>query len=1172
MSIMVPSVSPHTSLSIHFVTDPIIQTSATAASGNTSPDRPADEAPVSGNQNLRTALGDRRDLQTLARLLSDAETCLVANASPSIVTSFLQNTPMVVDPASSFRQINNLGPDAPVTLKSFIAGMGTYMPTSRTELLDLARSLGDPALKHPLGNFGGALAWPVPPSIEQQRAIDTLVNNNTPDLPGYTRLGRYGALDYLMNTQRLSVAQLRDTEQALETLLTSPQAQILGNAIQTELQGIASETSVTDYVLAAIHIGLDPESISAPHRNRVANFDLARRSHWGKSADTVINALSRHLEEEGRTAQGRGNLAARVLLAKTAPQFLVKDIPPQVVYGSQAWANFCIAVATQEEDAPGSTRNKTYTQVMSDAEALGIPPSDADVLNALIDWAICNGHLTKKNDEQYNSDDILLARTAFNDQQSTIKIASSHLGDAVPSRKAMALAKLKKQFPEVADSVFEKRVLSIKDRAINPGARSMLDIIMEGHQLNHGETWWTASREVPLADFNAFSQSADSNITEDFTSALDSQKHIQSTLIKYLIADLPLEDRENLEYGKLEFHKEGTYKIGLGLFDSPELTSRKNRLLIKVERNGNTFLYALDPEKGALTKAPNFRDLEPSRTANTLRKTEQVEPTDKSTAHLQDARVNSGPPKSFSSDRTQYIADMYLQALGLEQQARGVTSYDKERGQQEAVTEFLLDLLPLRSAIVNLRDGNYGAAAVDLTLDVFGLISAGLGACAKAIKASKTTSSAVSKLLKAGKILGAASIGELNPLSGAGDVLVGAGKLATRGLSSAAQGIKKLRGIAGNDELIEASNYFESAATGTFKVGEHTVEGSAVLQGGHWYAFDAGKMRPFGSPLQEFSALNVLMPHTPRTHGAVRYDPLSGTFRRTTPNLQPRVPLPLDEYAISNSTNGTLIRDHFTPDRIHLTRKKFSLEMKAFFDDVARRGHPPRPVIPAVAISTTPDQLIAETLKKTDVVVFGEDHEDIASLITLRDSMKTLKDGGVKAIYMEGVTLDAYGLIDDRDLAHSIKNRTGGSTLYEELKTAAEASGIEIMPLEHKYLTQHSDTPGYFYGLDKLPHSSAQFKALYKQRLEEVNYYGARQVMKNELGGKSVVWVGRAHMNSSNNVTGMAELTGGIGIGVYQKTNIGQSMARKETSQKNPSMELSHLDDTAGDVQIDIKV
>lgn len=120
-------------------------------------------------------------------------------------------------------------------------------------------------------------------------------------------------------------------------------------------------------------------------------------------------------------------------------------------------------------------------------------------------------------------------------------------------------------------------------------------------------------------------------------------------------------------------------------------------------------------------------------------------------------------------------------------------------------------------------------------------------------------------------------------------------------------------------------------------------------------------------------------------------------------------------------------------------------------------------------------------------------------------------------------------------------------------------------------MTRHSDTPGYFEGLGKLDKNSPEYLALSKQRLEEVNYYGARQIMKNELGGKSVVLVGRSHMNTAEGVYGIAELTGGIGIGVYQKSDIAHSGGRKAGATRDTSVRISSRDDTVGDLQIDIK-
>lgn len=49
------------------------------------------------------------------------------------------------------------------------------------------------------------------------------------------------------------------------------------------------------------------------------------------------------------------------------------------------------------------------------------------------------------------------------------------------------------------------------------------------------------------------------------------------------------------------------------------------------------------------------------------------------------------------------------------------------------------------------------------------------------------------------------------------------------------------------------SKDYNAAATGMFSVAGQRVEGGAVLHNGQWYAFDADKMRPYGSPLEDFA-------------------------------------------------------------------------------------------------------------------------------------------------------------------------------------------------------------------------------------------------------------------------------------------------------------------------------
>ncbi|NWE37086.1 hypothetical protein HX800_34020, partial [Pseudomonas gingeri] len=207
---------------------------------------------------------------------------------------------------------------------------------------------------------------------------------------------------------------------------------------------------------------------------------------------------------------------------------------------------------------------------------------------------------------------------------------------------------------------------------------------------------------------------------------------------------------------------------------------------------------------------------------------------------------------------------------------------------------------------------------------------------------------AVNKALKLSKIFGVAALGELNPLSGLGDWVTGAAKLALNTTSAAGPGLKTLKGTASPTELIAAGNRYEAAATGTFKVGERTVEGSAVQLDGKWYAFDAHKGQAYGSPLQVFDPADTLGPspnaYASLSRGAHRFNPI------TTISRPPRVrkPLPVGPYA--ESMKGKLEIDHFKPDTRQATLDKFQAEMKDYYDAVNAGGLPPRPQIPNVPV------------------------------------------------------------------------------------------------------------------------------------------------------------------------------------------------------------------------------
>ncbi|WP_338493222.1 hypothetical protein [Pseudomonas trivialis] len=95
---------------------------------------------------------------------------------------------------------------------------------------------------------------------DQYRIAQFLLSNDT-GLPGLPLSTDRGVLDYLLIGSSVTHDDLKGpATMAMQKLLDTPKALALGQALQAHLGGVASDTSIYDYILAAIHLRLDPES------------------------------------------------------------------------------------------------------------------------------------------------------------------------------------------------------------------------------------------------------------------------------------------------------------------------------------------------------------------------------------------------------------------------------------------------------------------------------------------------------------------------------------------------------------------------------------------------------------------------------------------------------------------------------------------------------------------------------------------------------------------------------------------------------------------------------------------------------------------------------------------------------------------------------------------------
>ncbi|MGB3127536.1 MAG: hypothetical protein WBB95_27295 [Pseudomonas sp.] len=816
----------------------------------------------------RRFLADQDNLDTLALRLRGMAPWVTSNLAPSLNKNALE-----VHPDSAYASAGRTS----VTLAAFITDLGYTLPTTSAEFAALALALEQRVALHPLGNFGAGLSWPIPMSQEDQRAVlrflDTQKPNVVPGAPLPVEGLGMGTLAYFLSGSSLTQNDLQNPAKAINRLLDSPKAEALGQALQARLKGAPSDVSVYEYALTAIQLSLDPESARTPARNTIANFDLAQPEHWGQAPAQVIERLGSHLVAKGRATTSSAKLASHLLLARTAPQFLIKDIPQHVTIGSLAWANLSIAAAAIEAERPGTVAQMTFADVMrhSSVNENRSKAVDYAQTTVLVDWGIANGVIVKNAEDTYTTDQLKTVSAAFNQQLNDRLSASQALDQEIPTRKDIALTKLKARFGDLG-ALFEEKVLGTDQYRGEPeqtglgGMHSLLDIAMM--DLPNVRPFTSTDPRIPLEALN-------SNLTfgvreafdQQFNGAIEAKKAAINTTVRHLISQMPLGDRQQFEYGKVTFFQEGSYKLGTDLFGSTP-GPNKPGLLVKTELNGETHVYEINFNAGRIERTVASRaNIQNSREADTVFTTQEFKPQGMPGNLDYELLTNKPLLNSFNSDRSHAIGSAFAQHLELndpaiKEQARGQTTLESLQGGPKPLSEFLLNLVPFRSAIVNFQQGNYGEGALDLTLDIFGFLTAGAATAGKLLKIGSSALSTGAKTLRAARVIGAASIGVLNPVSGLGDLAVGSVKLLGNGgrylLSRGADAVNLLKGASGSYDLLKAaSKHFGVAAAGTYTVAGIGVEGAAVLHSGKWHAFDPVRRQPYGAALVEFKPATI---------------------------------------------------------------------------------------------------------------------------------------------------------------------------------------------------------------------------------------------------------------------------------------------------------------------------
>ncbi|MBC3301010.1 hypothetical protein H0Z09_07740 [Pseudomonas sp. SWRI18] len=851
---------------------------------------------------------------------------VLAKGDPQSLSERLENTTFGLP---STGEPDSIDTQDRISVGQYIRDQHWMLPTTAEELNALVTALETPTPgAPPYGNLGGATNWPVSLSDTDINWLYRITARQTGEANPFVLVG------YLFGNQPAKGQPSRNPRQTIEQMLESPKAQDLGKALQENLRGVSTATSAGDYVLAAIHEAFEPRESQPLSRTKVAGFELAQPGHSGLTASAVVKRMADHLVA---SSHGKGRsyandelalATAHLLLAKRAPQYLVKDIPATVTYGSQAWLTFSTAVAKIEAQTPGATATMKYVDILRQGDIAPLTPEQQQVernakMNALMDWGVANKLIPLSPSDDYTADQMKSVLAAFQKQMTELLHVVETGNTPLPLRKNVAAEQLyealgfnqvenhpdlnalmsKVGIPGASTEQYRKEhgdkaafydfintrfiVLDLPHKDF-PGPYSLLDLhasnrlfnppsVRNGRTVqNTYENKWKVLNRYSIEFPEIFNKSSGfpevaKAYQEELEQHIDSLVSSTKTTVKYLISRLPADDLEFINNGKLTFFCEQLiYDPVPGSNHVYRAQPVDNKpVVVRSQVGSDVRFYEINPQKGHVARR---MDLEKKfilghrqskavvagngTDAITVQSYAKLPSALKYTYELGKLGAGSTPGihDTYNSRRVANIADFVTNHVysgvteKLREFSKGATTFDTEVPGYAKFRNFLLNFVPLYSAIKNFSSGNFAEGIGDLALDILGFVTAGASVVAKALKGLAVGS----KVLFLTKIIGRAAISLLNPLDGIAQLIQGLGRGIHKIGSTGKKYIQKLHGSVKRYDLIAAAKKFDACAVGTFKHEGKIIKGPAVLTGGVWHAYDPVLRQPFGSALTDF--------------------------------------------------------------------------------------------------------------------------------------------------------------------------------------------------------------------------------------------------------------------------------------------------------------------------------
>lgn len=314
-------------------------------------------------------------------------------------------------------------------------------------------------------------------------------------------------------------------------------------------------------LLTAVLLDLHPTIGEPEPRNHVLGFNLCAAEHIEQSFASVQTLFEMHLIKHHGISEQNVALAAHLLLAGTAPEYLIRDLPASLLLGTLQWVDYCRAVTVVEINAPGSSRAMTFAQLqqLMEFDSVSEPQQTLNAFAAVdpvVDWGLLNSIVTMDDvNASFNKtlEVVLAAQSRYS--QRAVETAQA-LSRPLPTRKNIARDILKFAAPDCdyleEDVLYQQKNHSYQDFNAEPLPMSLVDLHMS-NDLATGD--WDLKKGGSV--YKAFPQMLSRLVPPDrifhleFNRAYITYADSMAAHLKLTLSSLPLLDRTRLLRGEV---------------------------------------------------------------------------------------------------------------------------------------------------------------------------------------------------------------------------------------------------------------------------------------------------------------------------------------------------------------------------------------------------------------------------------------------------------------------------------------------------------------------------------------------------------------------------------------------------------------------------------------------